>query len=124
MIDRTKKNRYIEFGIYAIFLLLIYLITNLEPIKHWTSAVTVILRPLLIGLVVAYMINPFFRFFERKLFSKINPFSLRRTLSLFFTYLVLFLIFAVLLLLILPQLIDSILSFAGNAENYVDNTVK
>ncbi len=120
---RKQKNLWLLIGAYAAVALLLLLVTNLSPFNQWIGSLLRIFRPALIGLAIAYLCNPFFRFFERKLFSKIRPFSLRRAISLIFTYLVLFLIVGILLLLIVPQLLDSILSFASNAEAYVDRTV-
>ena len=53
--------------IYAILFLFIVTTANIEIINSWLSSLMKILRPVLIGLVIAYLCNPFFRFFEKKL---------------------------------------------------------
>ena len=110
--------------IAAVLVLILTVIINLNSINTWLARLLLILRPVLIGLVLAYLCNPFFRFYERKLFSKISPIPLRRTISLIATYATLFAIFAALLLLIIPQLISSILSFLNNYESYLFSTVE
>ena len=114
----VKKKKLWLYGViaYASMILLITWIVNTEELNVWLGRVLTVFRPLLIGLVLAYLLNPFFRFFENKVFEKISPFRVRRTISLIFTYLLLFLIFALLLLLIVPQLIDSITDFLADTD--------
>lgn len=121
--ESQKKKFWIRGGIiYAILFLLLVLIINLSTVNAWLGSVVFLLRPLIIGLVLSYLLNPFFRFFERKLFEKIQPFKLRRALALIFSYLMLFLIFFVLIMLIVPQLLESILYFIDNHETYLRET--
>lgn len=109
--------------VYAIVFLAVILIANQTKINQWLYSVLLLLRPILIGLVMAYLCNPFFRFFERKLLYKLRPPALRRAVSLVFTYLAVLLIIALILLLILPQLIESIAAFASKYDSYVDTTI-
>jgi len=120
-----KQQKRLLWGItaYAVLFLILLWAVNVGDFNRWLSGLLLFLRPLLIGLTVAYICNPFFRFYERKLFHKIHPHGFRRGISLFFTYLTLFLIIALLLLLIVPQLIDSILNFVENVDDYFANTV-
>ena len=124
--NRTKNRTpwITAITVAAVLVLILTVIINLNSINAWLARLLLLLRPVLIGLVLAYLCNPFFRFYERKLFSKINPVPLRRTVSLVATYTTLFAIFAALLLLIIPQLISSILSFLNNYESYLYSTVE
>ncbi len=119
--NETSKNKKLALGIlvYAVLFLVLLVITNIAPFQAFIGSVFRVLRPLLIGLVLAYLLNPFFRFFERKLFYKVRPHGFRRCLALIFTYLVLVAVFAVLILLIVPQLADSILNFIDNSNAYL-----
>ena len=122
----VKKKKLWLYGViaYASMILLITWIVNTEELNVWLGRVLTVFRPLLIGLVLAYLLNPFFRLFENKVFEKISPFRVRRTISLIFTYLLLFLIFALLLLLIVPQLVDSITDFLADTDTYLENGVE
>ena len=120
---KQKNKLLIAVTVLAAILLLLVTVLNLSSLNHWLKSVLVFLRPALIGLVLAYLCNSFFRFFERTLFAKIKPHSVRRVISLTFTYLTLLMIFVVLLLLIIPQLVDSILNFVNNYESYLDTTL-
>lgn len=106
------------FALYVVLALLavIFVIIKRESFTSFLEQIFRILRPVIIGAVIAYLCNPIFRMFERLVFSGIRSFSFRRTLSLIGTYIVLALIFAVLLMLIIPQLLTSILDFLENYE--------
>ena len=115
-----KKNIWLICGaVYAIAVLIVLLIANTDALNAMISAILTVLRPVLIGLVLAYFCNPIFRLFERRLFFKVRPFRLRRVLSLLFTYLVVLLIIVFFLLLLIPQLASSIMSFADNYDTYL-----
>ena len=122
MDNAKKKPLLIAAIIYAAVFLMIVLILNLPALNLWLKDVLFLFRPILIGLVLAYLLNPFFRFFERKAFERIQPFGLRRGVAILFTYLTLLLIFVVLLLLIVPQLVESILDFLNNYESFLAKT--
>ena len=118
-----KKKLWLALTAYAVLFLGLLWITNLESFNSWFGSVLRILRPVLIGLVMAYLLNSFFRFYERKLFYKIQPGGLRRVIALIFTYLTLLLIIVVLLMLIVPQLVDSILKFVERFDANLDQTL-
>ncbi len=122
----TRKNSKLLYGIlaYGIIFLALLIISNLEPFNRFFGHIFYLLRPVIIGLALAYLLNPFFRLFERKLFYKVRPLGLRRTISLIFTYLVLIAIIAILILLIVPQLTDSILNFLDHSDSYLKSTVE
>ncbi|MBQ7346976.1 MAG: AI-2E family transporter [Clostridia bacterium] len=124
METQNKKRFLLASAVYLAVFLLILFVTNLGQFNDWLRKAMYLLRPVLIGLVLAYLLNPFFRFFERKLFYKIQPNPLRRCISLIFTYLTLFLIFALLLLLIVPQLVDSITNFIKEFDLHIDRTLR
>lgn len=123
--EKTKKNQLLlACAVYAAIFLLLLFVFNATAFAEWMGNLLLLFRPVLIGLVLAYLLNPFFRFFERKLFYKIHPHGLRRCISLIFTYLTLILIFVLLLLLIIPQLVESISNFIRNFNSYIDTTTQ
>lgn len=109
--------------VYALLLLGLFIVINLTEINEWLDGVLLLFRPILIGLVLAYLLNPFFRFFERKLLYRMHPMGLRRAIALVLTYLSFLLIIAILILLILPQLYNSLLRFFANYDSYVTSAV-
>lgn len=109
--------------ILAIVILLIFLIINSNSVNAWVHSVLSLFRPILAGLILAYLLLPVFRFFERRVFRNLHPLGLRRTLALICAYLFLLLIFVLLFLLIVPQLVSGIQTFLGNYQDYLQNSV-
>lgn len=121
-----KNSRPLRLGLVigVTAILGILLIANLDTVNEWLGKLMSILAPLFTGLVIAYLANPFFRFFERKLLVRMTLPRLRRILALILTYLVLLAIIAGLILLIVPQLLGSIENFIENFDGYMSNVVE
>ncbi len=108
---------------YAIVFFVLIILAYHAELNAWSMAVLNLFSPVLLGLAFAYILNPAFRFFERRVFSRMYPHSLRRAFSLLCTYLAFLLVIALLLLLIVPQLISAITSFVSNYQAHVDVAV-
>ncbi len=121
---RISKKMLIGITLYAVIFFATILISNLDAVNKFLAKVLTVLRPVLIGLILAYLGNPFFRFFERKAFFHVRPITLRRWLALLCTYLVLFLIIVGLLLLIIPQLVSSVQTFIQNFDANLDSMLE
>ena len=120
----TRKWLTIAGIIFAILILLIFIIINYTAINKWLASVLHLFRPILIGLVLAYLLNPVFRFLERRLLRNVHPLVLRRVLALVGSYLFLLLMVALLIMLIVPQLVSSITSFIENYPTYMASAVE
>ncbi len=69
-----------------------------------------------IGCIIAYLVNPLAKFYERKLFR-----NLKRGqwgISVFFAFVTFVAVIAVLLLILVPQLVNSIMSFIDKLPEY------
>ena len=117
----NPRKTFRAVAICAILLFAIYLIINTTAVNTFIASLLALFRPIIWGLVLAYLINPFFRFFERRLLSRINPMGLRRTFSLILTYLTLFLLIGMLVALILPQLAASLMGLIQNFDIYISS---
>lgn len=118
-----SRKALITVAVYAVLFFLIVALSNLEAINAFLAKVLDVLAPVLLGLALAYLINPLFRLFERRVLLHVKPHAWRRVLALLLTYAVLFAVIAGLLLLIIPQLIDSITTFAGNINGHLDSLI-
>ena len=118
-----RSKALIGIIVYAVLFLGLLLVINRTKLGTWMDSVLLLFRPILIGFALAYLLNPFFRFYERKLFYRMHPMGLRRGVALFLTYLTLFAIIGLLLLLILPSLYDSLRRFFYNYDSYVTSSV-
>ena len=74
----SRKKLLIMGCVYAVLILVVLYIANSAGIKAWLRSVLVLFRPILVGLVIAYLLNPVFRFFERRVFRSLHHLRLRR----------------------------------------------
>ena len=87
MTAQKKKFWTISGIIYATLLLLLVLIVNLSAVNEWLGKLLWLLRPVTIGLIIAYLLNPFFRLFEKKIFKADYIFIISGTHNLLFCFL-------------------------------------
>lgn len=121
----SARRRLIAVGIVlAIVILLIFTIINSNAVNSWFKSVLRLFRPILAGLIIAYLLLPVFRFFERRVFRKLHPLALRRSLALICSYLFLLLIIVLLFMLIVPQLLSGITTFLKNYQDYIKTSVE
>lgn len=102
--------------------ILFYLIlSHINVIAKSISSVATVMRPVLLGLVIAYVLHPLVNFFEQTIFSKIKRFrpKVRHVFSVTATVLVVLLLIVLLMIALIPQLVGSILRFLQNAGDYI-----
>ena len=75
--------------------------------------------PLLLGCIIAYLVNPLSRLYGRSICRGIKNEKRRGSTANILAFVSVFLIVALLLLVSVPQLITSIADFAGNLKGYV-----
>ena len=110
-------------AVYGLILLGICLLVNLEQVNHFFGDVFNLLRPIVWGLILSYLVNPLFRLFERRALAKLRYSGLRRSLSLILAYVSFFLLIALILALLLPQLIESLTNFFSKLDGYTDAAI-
>ncbi|MBE6629426.1 MAG: AI-2E family transporter [Ruminococcaceae bacterium] len=118
-----KKPKFTVWHLIAIALVVISIALTLSnwnnimaPLENFSA----ILAPITVGLVMAYILNFFLRFFEYKLFNKIKKRSLNRALSMLFSYVLLLAIIAGFLFLIIPSVMDSMDDLQANGMSYIN----
>jgi len=128
---RFKDNKYFHLGamllgVVTISTVLLAIVLNLEAVGQILGTVGDVFSPLIIGLVLAYLMNPLMNFLDRRL----KPFLLKRKMkeekahklsravSLIFAVLVSLILVYEFCALLLPQLYESILGIVNNFSNY------
>ncbi len=123
--QKKNGNRKLLYAVvvYVLIFAAVFLISNIKAVNTWISYVLAVLRPVIIGLVLAYVSNPFLNFFEKRLLSNIRYPYLRRTLAMILTLLLLLLFLSVIILLIVPQLVSSMQDFITNFDSNLSRLV-
>ncbi len=97
------------------------LLNNLNHVRSWLSSIKYYLAPVTGGLILAYVLRPFARFMERRLLKKLKSEKLRVHIAGISTVLFLFLIVYFLLILLIPQTIESLTEFMANSSAYIES---
>lgn len=103
-------------------------LSQIEDVLGKVSEVITVLQPFIIGIVIAYLLDFILRFyenvvFEMKLFKKINL-KKKRGLGLLLTYITAFILIALFIQFVLPQVIDSIIGLINDIPTYIDKSNK
>ena len=106
---------------YAV--VLVAVIVKLDAVGAWAKSVLGAFQPLVIGLVIAFVLYRPCNFFARQLgrLFKGKTQVLARPLAVVISYLLLLAAVAAVLGLVIPELIRSLVTFAGNLSAYTAN---
>jgi predicted PurR-regulated permease PerM len=103
---------------------LILLVLNFSPIVKALAWFLSLLKPLWIGIALAFILHKpcisIERYLKKTILAKSNP-VLIRSLAIVKTYFLALMLLLILILFVVPQLIDSIHLFSSNLGSYLDN---
>lgn len=116
---RQFGKRTLVFFILACIALLLYLIINVPAVTDFFVRVGGHIAPLIWGAAIAYLANPVLNLYEYKLFRRIKKNGLRRGLSLVLTVVSLLGIIVLVVMMIVPQLLDSLTTLVTNYDDYL-----
>lgn len=134
----NKKRRIIRLAITVILIVVVSLIFN-KILNEWkgfrkiVSIITNAAAPIVIGCIIAFLMNPFLVFFDRlfhtifedKLIkNKKKLFKVSRTLSVILTVISFLGIITGILWMVIPQLYESIEQLVGNLDAYYNNILE
>lgn len=87
---------------------------------HWVGSIFGLLSPLVVGIIVAYIINPLVMFLEKRVFRKIKKEKVRYLLSAIIGILLTVLIIIAFFWLLVPSLVESFSNLLANSKSYMD----
>ena len=76
---------------------------------------------IILGCIIAYLVNPLARFYTAKVFKKVKSEKKRRLFGGALAFFTVIVFLAFVLGIVIPQLIDSVTLFASNLDSYVDS---
>lgn len=126
--DKSKIKSYLF--LITCSLLIYFGLQNLVTIKNTIGFILNVIQPIVYGCIFAFILNGPYEFFENKVFGRLGKSQKKmvrkcqKPLSLFVTYgVVIVVIFAIFSVLI-PQLIDSVVTFSNNIYGYYGDIVR
>ena len=79
-----------------------------------------LVSPVILGFCIAYVLNPIAGGFDRTIFKRLKSRKVAWLLSVALTIIVVVALFAVLMVFLIPQLIESVRGFIANLSTYMD----
>ena len=132
---KIRSNRYIKqflalFGAGVGILLCYYVLYNTENVANFFGKINNILMPFYIGIVAAYLLCPIYnailRYFyntdDQRFSKKYTKYKFARYVATTFSLIVLFCTVGGFLMLIIPELIESIVGLIKDVPTMVENT--
>lgn len=124
------NNKYVAWGLTAFcvlsgVILVFFTFYRSYYIINFLKTVIRIIMPFIYGLVIAYVMNPFVKFLEKKVFSKIvkkNKKKLARGLSLTASTILFFGVIVGSISFLIPEVFKSIEMFISNFSIYLNNS--
>lgn len=110
-------------AVTIICILVVLILSNLQALLTPFRVLWSILAPITIGLVIAYLCNPFLRFYEYKIFIKIKRRRVNLALSMLCAYATILAIIAGMVLLVVPQVVGSINDLLNNGMIYITKLI-
>ena len=118
-IKKALSNRWGAYSIAAIAGVVAYMIlNNLTYVLSWLSHAMAIVSPIIIGAIIAYLVDLVVVFFENKVFKNIQKPRFRYVLSVGISIFLVLLAISLFFWLVLPEMLDSITHFVSNTQNY------
>lgn len=109
-----KNIRYLDILIFVIVAVIGYkIVDNYAVYLSFFKKLLTIISPFIYALIIAYILNPIMKLFEKRLKLKRGP-------AVGLTYLLFIGILFIIGLFVIPTLIDSIVSIAKEVPNYVE----
>ncbi len=119
----TEKKWYNGAVIVCIGVVLYVALTHLNVILSVLGTFIGYFKPVIAGIVFAYMISPLAKFFYYRVFRKMKLGKSRWYLSVAIAFLLMLLMLAVLMGMLIPQIIQSLAMFSSNFEGYARSLI-
>lgn len=118
-----KSFRYILF-IITFSILIVFALWNIKGLLSIISNLLTILRPIIIGFIIAFVLNqPFnkLKVLFSKIFKKSKTGRAANSFAIISVYLLLLFILTAIIIIIIPEFSKSILLFSSNFDIYIEN---
>ncbi len=121
-----RNGRWIEYTAALCAAILFYLaIAHFNIIWEGLGIAVGFIRPVIIGIIIAYILNPLINIFRKYVFSRfLKNDTLIHNLSVISAILAVGIFIVLLLVALIPQLVESIITFFSNLSGYIDSLSK
>ena len=125
MKNRFADRKWYPFAVALCIAVAFYVfLTHLGPIIAGLKTFIGYFKPIILGAILAYIMNPLAKLLDRKVFRGIKKDGLRWTVSITATVIIVVLAIGFLLGTLVPQLLDSIAMLVNNMDAYLASLQK
>ena len=122
---RFRNSKWYPYAVAACIGVAFYvLLTHLSAVGDVLGRFIGYFKAVIYGCVLSYLMNPLARWFERKPFRGVRSEKARWTLSVLLSVVAMVAALALLLGTLIPQLAQSVATFAGNLHGYIASLTK
>lgn len=121
--DLNRLNTKRILSMVALITVMILAIVHVMDILQWAKTAVALLTPFFLGGAIAFIVNVPMRFLEEKLFVKIEyPWFKKseRTIALLLSLTIIFALFSLVAVVVVPQLIDALTLFVSSLPKYAE----
>lgn len=120
--NKWFKKRWVSYTIATCSAVLFYmLLSHLPAFFGGFSTFYSFIKPVVVGAVIAYIFDPLARTFNSSVFRKIKNEKTKWKLSVATTIVVILAAIILLFVALIPQIVESIITFVSNLGSYVDS---
>lgn len=105
----------------AIVVAFYFILQHLGSIWTGVKIIWNIIVPLIVGLIIAYIVDPLIRLFERTLFVKMKRRRIARYISIAISVVLVLAFLVAVLWILIPQLVESVQTLISNLGGYMAN---
>lgn len=118
-LDKWKNKKLLTYTAAACLTVLFYLIlTNFGNIFLGIKSFFGFIRPVIVGIVIAYVMDPLAKLYQRKLLKNVKNPGMQRTASVVLTVVTVLVGITLLMVVLIPQLVSSIIYLVNHIGNY------
>lgn len=116
------EKRWVAYTVAACSAVILYfLLSNVSDIFNGMKVVYKIINPLVTGLIIAYIIDPFVTFLRNTVFADIKNETTKKRLSVTTALVGIAIIIILLMVALIPQIVVSVQTFVKNINIYVES---
>ena len=113
------EKKWVAYSVATCSAVVLYLVlSHINLLFTGIHAVYSFISPVFAGLIIAYILNPVVKFFQKTLFHKVGSKKLGRNLSVMVTSLIVVVLIAILMVELIPQFVNSIIGLFSNLGGY------
>lgn len=117
---KWTKKRWVSYTIATCSAVVLYMIlSHIGSLFAGVGSFYAFIKPVVSGIIVAYIFNPLANVFNDKVFKKMKKEKAKWGLSVACALIVIILAVVLLFVALIPQLVDSVTTFTDNVDGYV-----